>query len=74
MSKKAQQDMKMQYYFTEVLREGPNPEQKKKKKVGERNEMFIFPVVWMIKKKWEDWNEYQEIISDNCCLFESLCS
>lgn len=28
MSKEAQHEMKMQYSFTEVLREGPNPEKK----------------------------------------------
>lgn len=37
MSKEAQHEMKMQYSFTEVLREGPNPE----KKLGGRKEQNV---------------------------------
>lgn len=58
LSKEAQEGVKMQYSFTEILREGEGPNLEQKNKEGESNEVFIFPVVWMIKKKkkWEDWN------------------
>lgn len=51
MSKEAQEGVKMQYSFTEILREGEGPNLEQKNKEGESNEVFIFPVVWMIKKK-----------------------
>lgn len=73
MSKEAQEGVKMQYSFTEILREeGPNLEQKNKE--GESNDVFVFPVVWMIKKKRNGRTEmgvkkvFQIIV---VCLFKS---